>query len=89
MSETGTTESGLPFEPLYGPDALEGFDPAEQQTLVDYLGRVLGNLKVHSASETGSASGAQNAAEPGGNEPSSSTRAKRPGRPRPSKAARR
>ena len=27
MSETGTTESGLPFEPLYGPDALEGFDP--------------------------------------------------------------
>lgn len=30
MSETGTTESGLPFEPLYGPDALEGFDPAEK-----------------------------------------------------------
>ena len=27
MSETGTTESGLPFEPVYGPDALEGFDP--------------------------------------------------------------
>ena len=24
----GTTESGLPFEPVYGPDALEGFDPA-------------------------------------------------------------
>ncbi len=30
MSETGHTESGLPFEPLYGPDALEGFDPATQ-----------------------------------------------------------
>ncbi len=30
MSETGTTESGLPFEPLYGPEALEGFDPAEK-----------------------------------------------------------
>ncbi|HET6654582.1 MAG TPA: methylmalonyl-CoA mutase family protein [Nocardioides sp.] len=28
MSETGHTESGLPFEPLYGPDDLEGFDPA-------------------------------------------------------------
>ena len=27
MSETGVTESGLPFEPLYGPEALEGFDP--------------------------------------------------------------
>ena len=27
MSESGTTESGLPFEPVYGPDALEGFDP--------------------------------------------------------------
>ena len=27
MSETGHTESGLPFEPLYGPDDLEGFDP--------------------------------------------------------------
>ncbi|HSE09800.1 MAG TPA: methylmalonyl-CoA mutase family protein [Nocardioidaceae bacterium] len=24
------TESGLPFEPLYGPEALEGFDPAAQ-----------------------------------------------------------
>ena len=30
MSETGTTESGLPFDPLYGPEALEGFDPAEK-----------------------------------------------------------
>ena len=30
MSETGHTESGLPFEPLYGPDALDGFDPATQ-----------------------------------------------------------
>jgi methylmalonyl-CoA mutase N-terminal domain/subunit len=27
MSETPITESGLPFEPLYGPEALEGFDP--------------------------------------------------------------
>ena len=27
MSETGVTESGLPFEPLYGPEALDGFDP--------------------------------------------------------------
>ncbi|MGZ5416650.1 MAG: acyl-CoA mutase large subunit family protein [Nocardioides sp.] len=27
MSESGITESGLPFETLYGPDALEGFDP--------------------------------------------------------------
>jgi len=27
MSESGITESGLPFEPVYGPDALEGFDP--------------------------------------------------------------
>ncbi|MBA2465146.1 MAG: methylmalonyl-CoA mutase, partial [Nocardioidaceae bacterium] len=27
MSESGTTESGLPFEPVYGPDALAGFDP--------------------------------------------------------------
>ena len=27
MSETGVTESGLPFEPLYGPEAVEGFDP--------------------------------------------------------------
>ncbi|MFP5253178.1 MAG: methylmalonyl-CoA mutase [Actinomycetes bacterium] len=27
MSELPTTESGLPFEPLYGPEALEGFDP--------------------------------------------------------------
>ncbi len=25
-----TTESGLPFEPVYGPDALEGFDPEAQ-----------------------------------------------------------
>ncbi len=24
------TESGLPFEPVYGPEALEGFDPASQ-----------------------------------------------------------
>ncbi len=24
------TESGLPFEPLYGPEALDGFDPGEQ-----------------------------------------------------------
>ena len=24
---TGSTESGLPFEPVYGPDALDGFDP--------------------------------------------------------------
>src|SRR5512139_3885312 len=24
------TESGLPFEPVYGPEALEGFDPAAQ-----------------------------------------------------------
>ncbi|HET7356156.1 MAG TPA: methylmalonyl-CoA mutase family protein [Nocardioidaceae bacterium] len=30
MSETGTTESGLPFEPVYGPDALAGFDPDEK-----------------------------------------------------------
>ena len=30
MSETGTTESGLPFEPVYGPDALAGFDPEEK-----------------------------------------------------------
>ncbi|QNN53712.1 acyl-CoA mutase large subunit family protein [Nocardioides mesophilus] len=28
MSESGITESGLPFEPVYGPDALEGFDPS-------------------------------------------------------------
>jgi methylmalonyl-CoA mutase N-terminal domain/subunit len=28
MSETGHTESGLPFQPLYGPDDLEGFDAA-------------------------------------------------------------
>jgi methylmalonyl-CoA mutase N-terminal domain/subunit len=27
MSELPTTESGLPFEPLYGPEALEDFDP--------------------------------------------------------------
>ena len=27
MSETGVTESGLPFEPLYGPEALDGFEP--------------------------------------------------------------
>ena len=27
---TGVTESGLPLEPLYGPDALSGWDPAEQ-----------------------------------------------------------
>ena len=27
MSETGVTESGLPFEPLYGPEDLDGFDP--------------------------------------------------------------
>ncbi len=25
-----STESGLPFEPLYGPDSLEGFDPETQ-----------------------------------------------------------
>jgi methylmalonyl-CoA mutase, N-terminal domain len=25
-----STESGLPFEPVYGPDALEGFDPETQ-----------------------------------------------------------
>ncbi|HVK36416.1 MAG TPA: methylmalonyl-CoA mutase family protein, partial [Microlunatus sp.] len=24
----GQTESGTPFEPVYGPDALDGFDPA-------------------------------------------------------------
>ena len=30
MSELPTTESGLPFEPLYGPEALEGFDPDTQ-----------------------------------------------------------
>ena len=28
--QPGTTESGLPFEPVYGPDALAGFDPATQ-----------------------------------------------------------
>ena len=27
-SEGSSTESGLPFEAVYGPDALEGFDPA-------------------------------------------------------------
>ena len=25
-----TTESGLPFEPVYGPDRLEGWDPQER-----------------------------------------------------------
>jgi methylmalonyl-CoA mutase, N-terminal domain len=30
MSEHGTTESGLPFESLYGPDALADFDPETQ-----------------------------------------------------------
>ena len=30
MSEAGTTESGLPFEPVYGPDALADFDPGEK-----------------------------------------------------------
>ncbi len=30
MSESGTTESGLPFEPLYGPETLEGWDPEAQ-----------------------------------------------------------
>ncbi|MGA9747340.1 MAG: methylmalonyl-CoA mutase family protein [Nocardioides sp.] len=29
-SETGVTESGLPFETLYGPDALADFDPDQQ-----------------------------------------------------------
>ena len=29
-TEPETTESGLPFEPVYGPDALVGFDPATQ-----------------------------------------------------------
>jgi methylmalonyl-CoA mutase, N-terminal domain len=28
MSSAGHTESGLPFEPVYGPDALDGWDPA-------------------------------------------------------------
>ena len=27
---SGQTESGLPFEPVYGPDVLDGFDPAEK-----------------------------------------------------------
>jgi methylmalonyl-CoA mutase N-terminal domain/subunit len=27
---SSNTESGLPFEPVYGPDALEGWDPARQ-----------------------------------------------------------
>jgi methylmalonyl-CoA mutase N-terminal domain/subunit len=28
MSSTGHTESGLPFEPVYGPEALDDWDPA-------------------------------------------------------------
>ncbi len=30
MTEHGVTESGLPFETLYGPEALKGFDPEKQ-----------------------------------------------------------
>ncbi|CAN5137162.1 methylmalonyl-CoA mutase family protein [soil metagenome] len=30
MSKRATTESGLPFEPVYGPDAMAGFDPESQ-----------------------------------------------------------
>ena len=72
-------------------DALTaGFDPAEQQTLVDYLGRVLGNLKAHATPEAGSASGADNTTEADGDaEPPRSSRAKRSGAHRSTKVARR
>ncbi|MET9820011.1 methylmalonyl-CoA mutase family protein, partial [Streptomyces sp. NPDC006355] len=30
MHEVRTSESGLPIEPVYGPEALAGWDPAEK-----------------------------------------------------------
>lgn len=72
-------------------DALTaGFDATEQQTLVDYLGRVLGNLKGHAAPESGSISGADDSTEPGGDAAASgSGRKGRSGGPLSSKAAKR
>ena len=36
---TRESESGLPVEPVYGPEALEGWDPAEKLGAPGEIGR--------------------------------------------------